>query len=214
MHVQDRYALALAILEGDRDARNVLADLLEEAGEVELAQQARSGRRSRMKTILFVLNLLPCRTTIGYASEILKESGQLNRVVVSAQRWAGNRIDATEAIDNCLQELAALRQPTDTYIQNLHRDRNLSIATSHFALLRLAVEAERLAAEGNARAAAQNQREVRRVVHQIVRQTRDLPPLVAPDGSIRYLSDVDWKFELLKKVLSSLLTTGNDAWPR
>jgi hypothetical protein len=49
MHAHDRYALALAILEGDRDARKVLADLLDEEGERGLAQWAQQiGEQTRL----------------------------------------------------------------------------------------------------------------------------------------------------------------------
>jgi len=68
MYLYDRYALALAMLDGDRDARKVLADLLEEQGERGLAQWARQGSNSKHKQLDFALALLPYRTAIALAN--------------------------------------------------------------------------------------------------------------------------------------------------
>lgn len=71
MHAHDRYILATAVLDGDRDARKVLADLLEEQGERSLAQWARQGRSPKHRRLEFVLMLLPCRTAIGLAKDFV-----------------------------------------------------------------------------------------------------------------------------------------------
>jgi len=64
MHSPDRYALALAMLEGDREARKILADLLEEQGERGLAQWARAGKSRPCDRVDFVLGLLPWPRTL------------------------------------------------------------------------------------------------------------------------------------------------------
>lgn len=71
MHSPDRYALALAMLEGDRDARKILADLLEEQGDRGLAQWARQGRHDKRRTLAFALMLVPCRAAIELANDFV-----------------------------------------------------------------------------------------------------------------------------------------------
>jgi hypothetical protein len=64
MDSHDRYVLAIAMLDGDRDARKILADLLEEQGERGLAQWARQGSNKRWQRIDFAIMLLPTRRAI------------------------------------------------------------------------------------------------------------------------------------------------------
>lgn len=225
MHAHDRYALALAMLEGDVESRMVLADLLEEAGEVELAKRARSGRRSKLRTLLLALDLLPCRTMIGFASEIVKESLGLfpgflgfhgDLIVLAVQRWAGKRIDAAEALETCEQNVAACRPAPNPYVRNPGPQPQL-IHTEPGMLLRAfqhAIAADQHMGHGNGREAAKQIREVRHLVHQIVQVRRGFSSEVAPDGSMRRLPSVDWELNRLQQVYKMLLTTGNDAWPK
>lgn len=74
MDAHDRYILALAMLEGDRDARKILADLLEEQGERGLAQWARQGHRSTYRQIEFAIMLLPCVGALTFGTELVDYS--------------------------------------------------------------------------------------------------------------------------------------------
>jgi hypothetical protein len=64
MSASDRYILALALLGGDRAARSVLADLLDEEGEPDLALFARRARHSREGDLDLTLRLLPEREAV------------------------------------------------------------------------------------------------------------------------------------------------------
>jgi hypothetical protein len=68
----DRYILGLAIVEGDRPARAILADYLEESGERGLAQWARKCGPTNRDRLEFGLMLLPCETSLALAAEFLK----------------------------------------------------------------------------------------------------------------------------------------------
>lgn len=57
--MDDRYALALGILDREPLTNRVFADLLEEQGDVGKAAWARAGVSSRARRIRFVLNVLP-----------------------------------------------------------------------------------------------------------------------------------------------------------
>jgi hypothetical protein len=69
MSSPDRYALVLAMLEGDREARRVLADLLEDQGERGLAQWAREGRNRAERRLDLAIMLLPCKQAILLGAE-------------------------------------------------------------------------------------------------------------------------------------------------
>jgi hypothetical protein len=60
----DRYVLGLAVLEGDRDARKILADLLEEQGDRGLAQWARRCQNRSHRRLDLAIMLLPCRIAV------------------------------------------------------------------------------------------------------------------------------------------------------
>jgi hypothetical protein len=70
----DRYVLGLAVLEGDRDARKILADLLEEQGDRGLADWARkSGGKDRERLDVAIM-LMPHRDAMRLGCEFAAES--------------------------------------------------------------------------------------------------------------------------------------------
>jgi hypothetical protein len=74
MDSHDRYVLAIAMLDGDRDARKILADLLEEQGERGLAQWARGGSNQKHRRLDLALMLLPCRAAISLAVDFVEHA--------------------------------------------------------------------------------------------------------------------------------------------
>jgi hypothetical protein len=74
MDAHDRYILTLAMLEGDREARQILADLLEEQGDRGLAQWAREGRNRNRRQLELAIMLLPCATAIELGVEFIEGS--------------------------------------------------------------------------------------------------------------------------------------------
>jgi len=82
----DRYVLGLAVLEGDRDARKILADLLEEQGDRGLADWARrSGARDRERLDVAIM-LLPYRDAMRlgceFAAASTKQMTQESTVII------------------------------------------------------------------------------------------------------------------------------------
>jgi hypothetical protein len=61
-----------ALLDGDREARKILADLLEEQGDRGLAQWARGGGNAKHRRMEFALMILPCRGAICLAMEFMQ----------------------------------------------------------------------------------------------------------------------------------------------
>ena len=65
----DRYVLGLAVLEGDRDARKILADLLEEQGDRGLAAWARRCKARSKNRLDLAIMLLPYREALRLGSD-------------------------------------------------------------------------------------------------------------------------------------------------
>jgi hypothetical protein len=72
MDTHDRYVLLLDMLEGDREARKVLADLLEDEGERSLAQWARRGRKGIRRQLEFSTMLLPSLPALKLGADIIE----------------------------------------------------------------------------------------------------------------------------------------------
>ncbi len=73
-HWQDKMIFALSLLDGDREAHRILADMLEEEGDPGLANWARSRKGKRHKRLDFVLALLPHRISLRIACDFLVQS--------------------------------------------------------------------------------------------------------------------------------------------
>ena len=212
MHSPDRYIFALAMLEGDRAARQVLADMLEEQGERGLAQWAREGRRDKRRTLEFGVMLLSCRPAIGLAAEFMAKG--LTRVgptgkqlVKTAQQWARKELDDRVTIESCRREGAAWSQErSSSRMPDAPWERNLRFACSDLLVgaIQRASEAEQLAAGGDLARAAARDLESRQYVRQIVCQTRR--------GWQQ--SDLTWQTEQLQQLLKELLAAEVDLWPR
>jgi hypothetical protein len=218
MHSPDRYIFALAMLEGDRAARQVLADMLEEQGERGLAQWAREGRRDKRRTLEFGVMLLSCRPAIGLAAEFIgKLFDSADRLVVAAQLWASKRMDDTEAIEACRREVADLRLQrsrsyyrTGGYLQYYAADCAELLVTA----MQRAIESEHFARSEDVVRTAARGLESRNYVRQIVQQTSRLSPRMAAEGEMRYQSNYGWQTEQLQQLLKELLAAEADKWPR
>jgi hypothetical protein len=137
--------------------------------------------------------------------------------VRAVQAWAGGRIDNIQAADICQRQAAdLLAQLGNPFVRVDNRQQLFSStgAESLVAALRLAMESEQLAAEGEFRRSAGRQLESRRHVRLVVRQINGFAPLMAADGSIRYLSTVEWQTERLQRLLRALLASEEDLWPK
>jgi hypothetical protein len=217
MHT-DRYVLALAMLEGDRAARQVLADMLEEQGERGMAQWAREGRRDKRRTLEFAVMLLSCRPAIGLAAELVgKWFNTGERLVLAAHMWAGKRMDDTEAIETCRSEVAGLLlQRSKSYFRHGGYAQYYAADCAEMLVraMQLTIESEQFVVSGAAAPAAARDLESRQHVQQIVRRMGRFAPPMASDGSQRYVTNVAWQTEQLQQLLKQLLASEEDLWPR
>ena len=110
----DRYVLGLAVLEGDRDARRILADLLEEQGDRGLAQWARGCPAKSARRLDFIIMLLPCPAAIRLGCDFLSQweckvagvpvkEGQLLSACVI--RWLQGEIVDSRVVQLCQEYL-------------------------------------------------------------------------------------------------------------
>lgn len=136
----DYYVLALAVLEGDRDARAVLADLLEERSERGLAIWARRCKVTQVRRLDFAIMLLPCEVTMELGGELVmqcqvltgtnafsrieRDGGSINRELLGAlEAWSEN-VDFLEAFQAWLAE----RHPRESFDKDRDRLRNMARA--------------------------------------------------------------------------------------
>jgi hypothetical protein len=108
MSAQDRYAFAISLLDGDRQARKILADLLEEDGERGLAQWALQGSNRDDKRLELAIMLLPCAIAIDLGVDMIRRrvhsrsSGLLfGDVSDRISRWRTNRLSDAEMLTYC-----------------------------------------------------------------------------------------------------------------
>jgi hypothetical protein len=175
MYSPDRYALALAMLDGDRDARKVLADLLEEQGERGLAQWARQGRNKSENRLDFALMLLPCREAILLGADFLDESLARCYGVGAKERCA--------ATVRCWSEGTATDKQTRFALSQLLRRIELSTTQPHHfgssdALRQLiraiecSVSADECSASGDVHKVAHWHAEAKRAIRAVSYNTR------------------------------------------
>src|SRR5688572_20368536 len=105
MPAHDRYALAISLLDGDREARKILADLLEEEGERGLAQWAREGRNQKQRRLDAVVMLLPCRAAVALALDGVDDNFMVednrkdaSEMMEPIERWCWNKLSNADFI--------------------------------------------------------------------------------------------------------------------
>lgn len=146
----DRLLLALDLLQGDRDARLILADVLDDEGDRALADWARFGSMKRHRTLDFVLAVLPHRLTLRLACDYFasslsrleehKISGFMNHesyqptlqplitAVQYGSQWARGKID-----DDTFHEHRNTIASVGPWAHGI-RDLDLSMQSLHMAL--------------------------------------------------------------------------------
>ena len=94
----DRYLLTIAMLDGEPDAQHILADLLEEQGDVGVAQWARARKRHVVPRLELAIGLLPHRAALSLACDFAEH-------VIESRRtnwWAPNISDGFEPLRSWL----------------------------------------------------------------------------------------------------------------
>jgi len=111
----DRYRLAMAVLDGEKDAHKILGDLLEEQGQRGLAQWARSRKSKRRKRLDFVLALLPHDAAIRLACDFVGHLGdektwQLARRLADAARAGLRHAESQAGLEEVGRQFQLLAQ--------------------------------------------------------------------------------------------------------
>jgi hypothetical protein len=214
MHLQDRYVLTRAMLDGDREARQVLADLLEEQGDRGLAQWAREGRRDKRRRLFLAIMLLPCPAAMHVSADFI-EKRHLEMIAppdLIAQfdiirTWATGKC----AIDAVVARLEELNRDLTTRLHRLSDyDRRLggpqSVLKSMHRDLEMVITAVRVVSESLA--AAQDDR-YPNVPYSESKAKRELVRLIRPRDS-----HLDWMVDRVQSCLEKLAETGDPPWPK
>jgi len=222
MSAHDRYALAIALLDGDREARKILADLLEEQGDRGLAQWARGGGNAKHRRLEFALMLLPCRDAIRLAMEFIQHvftSRADTRRFIEHSAGIFAQWDAGTAPNKALQLycesiLAALPFdiPTSRATQSARRGTNRNLASKNlFEAIRCVVRAAQVEA---GEAIAGTSRHWQTTAQQHLRavatacQNQALPKRT-PIAATPPPTEIDWQIERTKSLLQRLLESGS-----
>ena len=227
MDSHDRYVLAIAMLEGDRDARKVLADLLEEEGERGLAQWARQGSHTKLRRLDFALMLLPCRSAMVLAIVFLKHAfktradnavyaGFTTRVL----EWQHGQINNEELLAECRTLIEGM--PVDWGVSQPRARRtgrhnpNLRAAIeSLVAAVTSAIQAEQVQA-GVALSGTPRHFESTALLHlrAVARASQNqVLPARSPTAATPPPTEIDWQIEQAKALFQRLLS-GDDRWPK
>lgn len=102
----DRYILTIAMLDGEPDAQHILADLLEEQGDLGVAKWARARKRHVVPRLELAIGLLPHRAALSLACDFAEH---VIRPV--ATRWWAPSI--SEGFDPLRQWLLGLASDDD-----------------------------------------------------------------------------------------------------
>jgi hypothetical protein len=202
MHLHDRYALALAMLDGDRDARKVLADLLEEQGERGLAQWARQGRNRLERQLDLAIMLLPPEVALILGAEFLDKSAVdsratlLERSSVVVQRWVEGTVEDAETLQILGMQMR-LFDPTPSYYVN-NRD-----AMEHLIqAIHCLISAGRCATNESPHKTAYWRLEANQAVRHVSRITRQRG------------ESTNWQVRRTVAQFKNLLTSQASPWPK
>jgi hypothetical protein len=227
MHAQDRYALALALLEGDRDSRQVLADLLEEQADRGLAQWARGGSNSTLRRLEFAMMLLPCRAALGlaigfmeHAFTVKSDAALFRPLAARIKQWCGGQFSGDELVAHCVALISSMPQDWGfrpkggrrTGVRNTHLK---SAIQSLGEAVQSAVNVEQ-AAQGAATSGTPRHWETMALQHlrAVARagQNQALPSR-SPATATPTSTELDWQIEQAKILFQQLLAE-ESPWPR
>jgi hypothetical protein len=226
MHAHDRYALALAILEGDREARTVLADLLEEEGDRGLAQWARGGSNQKHRRLEFALMLLPGRAGIELAIVLVQHafSSKADTTIHAGltgpiSAWLQGEISGVAVVDRCREFIASMPEswgvrPRGARSVGRHNANLKEAVQSLAAAVESAVQAS-LAEQGDAVAGTTRHWEMmsRQHLRAVLRAGQNQAKPKRQSGTPPPPTEVDWQLEMTKSLFNQLLSE-DSPWPK
>ena len=133
-----RYIFAADVLLNKPDAKLILADLLEDQGDIALATRARGKISTSQKRLDFVISIIPWSVAIQMTTVMVQHAfeGLSHRRINRAMQIIFNWIqDDSDSIEDGLSELSSFVPPSDFHFRN-HMER---IAGSMHAATSLAM---------------------------------------------------------------------------
>jgi hypothetical protein len=228
MHLHDRYALALAMLDGDRDARNVLADLLEEQGERGLAQWARNRNNQNHKRLDLAIMLLPCRAAIHLTTHFIQHGFSdatdvrfLGTFPEKIRKWCTGNSSDERVLAHCTLSLLGKTYPQWGVPGPGRRSgsSNPALTRAIEALVESIKSAINAAQAEIGSIAASTARNWETISANHLRATagacqNQVVPQSRPPKWRRARSEVDWQIEHAKESFRQLLTSQASPWPK
>jgi hypothetical protein len=227
MPAHDRYALAISLLDGDRQARKILADLLEEEGERGLAQWARQGGNRKQQRLDLVLMLLPCRQAISHVTEFVlhaftsKADLKLLATLPSQiEHWASGKLEDEEMAAICRGLLRGL--PSDWGMRAGRKrlglfNRNLRVVIEELAAAVECAISASLSENGILQSGTPRHWHTAAVEHlrmvAAACQNQALPPR-DPHKATSPPIEIDWQIERTKTLMERLLIEQESPWPK
>ena len=224
----DRYVLGLAVLEGDRDARKILADLLEEQGDRGLAAWARKCKGKTSRHLDLVLMLLPARTSVKLGSEFLSASVadvQGNELLAAQQltaivrRWYLGEIDDTNVVSVCRAEISRIQSDRrQTFPIRYSESDSLSLRRMEAHRLALILGLQNVvsataASDSNPRLIRHFEQQASHKVREIAKGTQTwIVPETSNLGD--RCSGLQWQISRTKAVLNHLISPKEYPWPK
>lgn len=187
-HASDLFILALGVLNQDEGTHHILGDLLEEEGDLGMAQWARAKKNNRYKRLDFVLGILPYHVALDcvaeFAIQAIKISTEyvksfrtrvdyyevsscepITSALANIQMWA-RREEMEESISRSLSVLANYQvEPYDI------REKTSLMQSMHIAT-QCAVAADRLNEMGEYRDARKHALESRNAIRRAAKSAR------------------------------------------
>lgn len=208
-HWRNRLGLALAMLEGDKDAHKILGDLLEEAGERGLAQWARSPKKGKTsKRMDFVFAILPHELVAQLGCDFVDHLGaqRLGAPGTRLVRLTREVVERKEATPEWLAWDASdvrVRRSVRPCLDGLHKiGQNVLTVAWHEQC-------------GEAGAAVNAAKSIQTETSQLARLVREAAETPDRAGSLpdrhKHADELQWQAQQVRGLLERLMQTGHDS---
>lgn len=216
----DRYVLGLAVLEGDRDARKILADLLEEQGDRGLADWARRCKGKSNRRLDLAIMLLPCQCALKLASECITQAAveRLEREFAKAasdaiNAWCLGEIEIGKVVSICQNALRKTpSNPVHMYntIFENRQDQARRFYVKAVENVGFSFEAATL----DPRLIHHFESQANQSVREVVRITQTSIAPAAVESKERRLSGLEWQVAFTKGIFNHLISPIVFTWPQ
>lgn len=223
----EMYVLGLGVLNHEPDTHKILADVLEEQGELGMAQWARSKKSSRVKRLDFVLAILPTRLALGVACSFAARALELfpkdrihyshqytqslqSKITVMVQVVSSTRRLATEHGNNDVIVAPLSAWARNAYSVSTMEETEVVLALHTAVMHQFKLDEYREAGDYHGEriqvTGCRNEiRKVCKLARQLVRKYEGLIFRRAVDRQHALAEYPNWQFEYLKNFLTELI---------